>query len=242
MARLLSMSRRPVSRCGTYLASQAGSNTGGHDTFAEPSLTLSRQCGTEANTIAFQVCELMQKSRRTVQGKKQEREWTFFDKNLVEAALNENRLPANVAEYLPEDIVSPLTSAVEEILGLHPAHWTLLQHTTATILKLAEAGRVVVIGRGAHVITSALPNMVHVRLIAPLSVRVRNIREMHSLSEKEALAFIEKTDLSRARYVKRYFSADIEDTSRYDLVINTGRIDCRNSAKIIAGLLKKSCK
>jgi cytidylate kinase len=38
---------------------------------------------------------------------------------------------------------------------------------------------------------------------------------------------------ARARYVKTYFHADINDALLYHLVINTSRVGCANAARII---------
>jgi hypothetical protein len=43
----------------------------------------------------------------------------------------------------------PVEAIVEEVLGLHPSGWTLVQHTTKTILRLAGLGHTILVGRGA---------------------------------------------------------------------------------------------
>ena len=48
----------------------------------------------------------------------------------------------------------PVESIVEEVLGLHPSGWTLVQHTTKTILRLASLGHTILVGRGGNVITA----------------------------------------------------------------------------------------
>ena len=56
----------------------------------------------------------------------------------------------------------PVEAIVEEVLGLHPSGWTLVQHATQTILRLAGLGRAILVGRGANIITARLPNVFHV--------------------------------------------------------------------------------
>ena len=57
-------------------------------------------------------------------------------------------------------------------MGLHPSSWTLVQQTNATILQLAQMGNVILVGRGATVITSKLNNVFHVRLVGSLEKRI----------------------------------------------------------------------
>ncbi len=44
---------------------------------------------------------------------------------------------------------------------------------------------------------------------------------------------LEGQDLARARYVKTYHNADINDPLQYHLVINTSRMGYENSARVI---------
>ena len=43
----------------------------------------------------------------------------------------------------------------------------LVHKTAKTILQLAEMGNVIIIGRGANVVTAHMNNIFHVRLVAP---------------------------------------------------------------------------
>ncbi len=186
-----------------------------------PTITLSRQAGSGAMTIASELSAWLQ-ARGPTPGP-----WTVIDKNLVEKVLEEHQLPPAIARFMPEDRVSAIQDAVEEILGLHPATRTLWQHTAATILHLAEIGQVILIGRATNIITRQLPNAFHVRLVAPLEVRVQQVMANHSLDAKAALEWVRQTDRARHSYVKAHFNADVDDCLQYDLVINTARLPQR---------------
>ena len=123
---------------------------------------------------------------------------------------------------------------MEEVLGLHPSGWTLVQHTTQTILRLAGLGHTILVGRGANVITARLPNVFHVRLVAPLATRIRHAAEYHHLSEAEAV--VNEQDHARRRYLRRYFNAEIDDPTLYDVMLNTGRLGFARTAEVIAQL------
>ena len=137
---------------------------------------------------------------------------------------------------MTEDARLPVEAIVEEVLGLHPSGWTLVQHTTKTILRLAGLGHVVVVGRGGTVITARLPNVFHVRLVAPLEMRIRRTGEYYHLNETEAAKFVREKDHARRRYVRRYFNAEIDDPTLYDVTLNTGRFGFARAAETIAQL------
>ena len=159
--------------------------------------------------------------------------WTVFDKDLVEKVLEDHNLPTKLAQFMPEDRVSQIQDMMQEVLGLHPSSWTLAHQATETILKLAELGNVILIGRGANVITARLPHVFHARLIGSLEKRTERIRELLQVDQKAAAEFIEKTDRGRDRYVRQQYRADLNDPMLYDLIINTDRIDCEAAAALI---------
>lgn len=192
-----------------------------------PAVTLSRQTGSGAMMIAGELAEFLQ--TRTPASSP----WMVFDKNLAEKVLEEHKLPKEIARFMPEDRVSAIQDAVEEMLGLHPSSRTLLHLTTETILHLAELGHVILVGRAAHFITRRMNNVFHVRLIAPLDQRVAQVMARSQIDDLAARAFIQKQDRGRARFLKNYFHADLDDNLQYDLVVNTARIPHREVAHLI---------
>ena len=117
---------------------------------------------------------------------------------------------------------------------MHPLNWTLVQHTSNTILHLARLGNAILVGRGSNVIAAKIPEAVHVRLVAPLKQRIDHVGEFFQLTPKKAAEYVRKKDRARRRYLKRYFNVAIDDPLNYDLVINTGRVSFEEAARIIA--------
>ena len=76
-----------------------------------------------------------------------------------------------------------------------------MQHITKTILRLAGLGHTIVVGRGASVITARLPNVFHVRLVAPLATRIRHTAEYYQMSETEAAKFVREHDSWRCSII-----------------------------------------
>lgn len=193
-----------------------------------PSITLSREAGAGAVTIAKLALEILKAHHPGPVP------WTLFDRDLVEKVLEDHHLPKTIKQFMPENMVFELTGAVEEMLGLHPDSWTLIQHTADTILRLASAGHVIIVGRGANIVTARLRNVLHVRLVAPVDQRIRHVREFYNISREEAEAYVQKTDRARRRYVKQHFDAAIDNPLDYHFTINTGRVSFENAARLIA--------
>jgi len=196
---------------------------------ARRAVTLSRQTGSGAHSVAEKLAARLQ-----ALSPKDGCPWTVFDRNLVEKVLEDHNLPQRLAQFMPEDRVTEIADTMDELFGLHPPSWTLVHQTTDTILRLAELGNVILIGRGATVITSKLDYVFHVRLVGSLERRIKHVQETDHLSKEAALDLIRKEDRGRKRYLKRYFNTDLNEPLLYHLVINTDLISYDEAARIIA--------
>ncbi len=193
-----------------------------------PSVTLSRQTGCDAAAVAGALAERLRTCAPAGQ-----RHWTVYDRNLIARVLEEHKLPPEVAKFMPEDRVSAIQDAVEELLRLHPSGRTLQHQISETILHLAALGHAILIGRGANIITRKLPDVFHVRLVAPVEVRVAWIMARNLLDIKAAREVVRKGDLARERYLRDQFHVNIDDCLLYDLVINTAHLPHRAVACLI---------
>ncbi len=193
-----------------------------------PIVTISRQTGTGAHAVAEELVTRLE--ARTPSAAPP---WTLFDRNLVAQVLEDHGLPEQLSRFMPEDRVSEIADSLDELFGVHPATRTLVRKTADTILRLAELGNVVVIGRGANILTGGLGYALHVRLVGSVQRRVERIQEQLHLDPSAAADYVHRTDLGRSRYVKKYFGKDIDDPLLYDVVINTDRISSAEAAGIV---------
>jgi Cytidylate kinase len=196
----------------------------------QPSITISREAGAGAITIATMLADRLNESKKH-SGKSPS--WTVFDRNLASQVLIDHKLPLNLEKFIVEDARLPVDSIVEELLGLHPTPWTFVQQTTKTILRLVSWGRVIVVGRGAEVVTKRLPYVFHVRLVASFEQRVQHAAAHYQLTTPDAARKVREEDQARRRYLRRYFDADIDNPLLYDLVINTGSLGFAETAELI---------
>lgn len=192
-------------------------------------ITISREAGAGAVTIAGLVAERL----RAIEEDAESRPWAVFDANLAEEVLKDHHLPEKLARFIEEEARPPVDTAVEELLGLRPSPWTLVQLTTETILRLASLGHVVLVGRGANIITARMPQVFHVRLVAPWAQRVEHLAEQNRIDQAEAARIAKNRDHARRAYVRRYFNAEIDEPTLYDLTLNTGRLGFAHSADLI---------
>jgi cytidylate kinase len=224
-----------VEHCTSFISSQFQSGDGaGAEIGVRRAVTISRQAGCGALVVAEKLARYLQE-----RSPKNTHPWAIFDRNLMEKVLEDHDLPARLSQFLPEDRVSFLEDIMADLLQTYPPSQTVIRQTAETILKLASVGNVILIGRGGNVITSRLPNMFHVRLVAPLEERIEHSHKSYGMTKTEARKFCLREDLGRERYLKKYFRADINDPLLYHLIINTGLVGYDDAAKIIGDAVLK---
>jgi cytidylate kinase len=192
-----------------------------------PAITISRMTGAGGHTVASGLADYL-RDRAPAHD-----EWTIFDQNLVEKTLEDGRIAKRVTAFLEEGHKSMIKDSVEEWIGLHPSHWTLVQGINATMLRLAQVGNVILVGRGSAVITSKLKNVFHVRLVGSLERRIERVEQVHGMDRKSAASYIKKKDDGRKKYLKENFDADIDDFKYYHIVVNTDLVGYDGATRII---------
>jgi cytidylate kinase len=197
-----------------------------------PFITLSRQAGAGAETVAHLLAEKLNADLP-----QDAQPWTVFDKNLIGKVLEDADLPQEIAKHVREDKDTTVQALVGELLGLHPSMWTIFHHTSDTILKLARLGRCIIVGRGAEIITAKLKSGVHARLVAPETVRLTHLQKHFGLDDKAAAKYLHEHDEGRRRYLKTNFEKNIEDPLLYHATLNTGLLTYEQTANLLASLV-----
>jgi cytidylate kinase len=220
-----------MNKSGSFIASQAGEmkERSVAKSSPAPSVTISQQTGSGAHEIAERTAEILERSESGGRG-----QWKVYDRQLVERALEEHHLPQRIAKHMREDRRSCIQDVTEELFGLRPPSWVLVPMVVETVLHLIKAGHVIVVGRGATAITSRMPGVFHVRVVASLPRRIERVQHLRHLTREESAQFIEQEDRGAQRYVKAHFHTRIEDDLLYHLVINTDRVPYADAAMLLA--------
>ena len=130
-------------------------------------------------------------------------------------------------------------AAIDEfrLLGICPAPQMCQAYRDAVeqiMHELAEQGNVVIQGRAGQVILKNCPDTLHVRIIAPTSLRVERIAGRLGISVECAQAQVETSDRVRANYLQRFYKARWDDPSLYHLVLNTAVLTPQQAGAIIS--------
>lgn len=203
-------------------------------------ITVSRQTASLADEITRRLCERLG--------------YHYFDKALMLQLASEVGLPASeVVDASETEHQAP--GLLERLFGTNqtfdgdPAGFTYttqsdaqvemsVQQVRSLILAAYEEGNVVIAGRGGQVALADKPDVLHVRIVAPVEVRAKRWQERLGLSEAAALERVRVRDAAHVDFVKRFYGADLTDPALYDLVVNTGRLTPIAAADLIVKALE----
>jgi cytidylate kinase len=206
-------------------------------------ITISRQAGSSGSEeIATRVAELLG--------------YRCFDKRLMaqvaaEVGLSENEVidfseeNYRVVSFL-ENLIGSRSRVVAsvstrqrdrtgaETLNVENLNETYCIDLIQTAIRRAyKLGNVVISGRGGQVILQNLPDVFHVRIEAPMKVRVQRVEIQKGLNAAEAREWVVEQDRKSAEYMKRFFGVRWDDLALYHLVINTGKLAPERAAQFI---------
>ena len=109
--------------------------------------------------------------------------------------------------------------------------------TRDLLIEAVATPPAIVVGHGAQVIFGDRPGSLHLRLVAPISDRIRRIVARRSCTEKEAIAIAQYVDRDRAHYVKEYLGRDVRDPLLYAVQINTGVVAMSEAVALVSRLV-----
>lgn len=132
-----------------------------------------------------------------------------------------------VARDYREAVQEPITAAqqVED--------QQFIEATRTAIIDLAQADRVVIIGRGSNIILKDWPGVLHVGLVAPMEHCIRTIMEREHMEAREAERYAIEMEKAREAFFRKFFKASPHDASLYHLVLNMGRLTVAQAVEIV---------
>ncbi len=204
-------------------------------------ITISRQYASGGEEIAARVSELLG--------------YTIFDKTMMAEVAREVGLTEHeIVDFRETDqhslgfldrllgrrlTVAEVRTWEEDIRGVRTPTVTKVSDNQAIAMvrgvidAASKRGNVVIVGRGGQAILRGRPDVLHVRIEAPMEHRVERLVERGDYTLTHAEMDIEDHDRAARDYVKRYHNLDPYDPMHYHLLINTGLLDLETAAQVI---------
>ncbi|MCX7024234.1 MAG: cytidylate kinase-like family protein [Spirochaetes bacterium] len=169
-------------------------------------ITISREFGSEGTAIAEKTAQALG--------------YHFADKNTLEKILNEYGLMEfdRMYETLPGFWDRFDAHRMERRL-------ILVEMLNKTIIALARHGNMVIVGRGGFAVLEGLADVLHVRVQAPLQLRIRRAVEQPSIAEpSRGEMLVAENDRIQKAFIESIYGVKWDSAKNFDLVIDTGKI------------------
>lgn len=215
-------------------------------------ITISRQFGSFGDEIASKLCETLN--------------YRYFDKYMVMQAAHESDLSEQeivdytednykVRNFMERLFNRPFTLAQvkiwkEDAEGLRSPQFISLTEEVAlelvqkAIRRAHQLGNVVIVGRGGQMVLQSEPDVLHVRVEAPLETRIMRVKEWHPFEtrvdiRRGAQDLIVEKDAASAAYLQRFYGVRWDDPALYHLVINTGKMETDQAVALLAHMARE---
>ncbi|GFE57623.1 AAA family ATPase [Geobacter sp. AOG1] len=186
-----------------------------------PTITISREFGCEGFPVTEKLQELLEKQTGD--------DWTVMDKALLEEVAKHHNLSEELLHNLGEKnrFIDDMVSTFSSRWKSDKDYYRLL---CKQIVALSEKGNVIIIGRGASILTQDKPHCYHFRMIASQEFKLKSITKRLGIDEDEAEKLIRKKQRQREEFIKDFLNRDVADPTLYHLVFN----NAKNPADVIA--------
>ena len=100
----------------------------------------------------------------------------------------------------------------------------MMKMLNQVIQALAKHGNVVILGRSGFEVLRGYTDTFHVRVQAPISVRVERVMAQQELTFDEAEQMVKNKDKVRLAFVEEFYNVPWGSIQAFDLIVNTGKI------------------
>ena len=178
-------------------------------------ITIARQCGSGGHEIGKELA-----SRLGLE--------LYDRKKLEEEAKKLGKLDEN-KEFFQEKAVNSLLYSIAVSYG----ESNPMEKSFELIRELTQQKPAVIIGRCSGAIYANDPEATTVFLHADKDCRIKRVMKRDGINEKKAAKLIKEVDEKRASFHKFCTGKEWEDTSQYQLSIDTGKLDISDAADMI---------
>jgi hypothetical protein len=186
---------------------------------AVPFVTISRQTGAGGWSLAQKLIERISHDFP-------HKPWTAFDKDKVERLSSDDKTHATLNDSIEEAAHTWLDQLFQGLPSTtrQPKGEAAFHRVATTIRALAQAGRVIIVGRGGVYLTRGMTGGVHVRLVAPQAFRVQEFARRFQVPESAAAQAVREIDQRRESFYRRHFPKEALGPESFTLTLNSAAL------------------
>jgi cytidylate kinase len=186
--------------------------------FPGPVVTISRELGCPAKTIA---CMLAEKLNGIRSSKAKDHEWRWISKEILNESAKELDVDCkqieHVFDYKTRNVLEDLLLAQSK--DYYKSDMKIRTTIAKVIRGFANKGNAIIVGRGGVAISRDIPKSLHIMLEAPLEWRAVRTATKHNMTLDQARSYAQSIDKKRTQF-RNYFHGKGTDYTRFDMKLN----------------------
>jgi len=160
--------------------------------------------------------------------------WTVYDRKLIDLVCQNHKLNRILVENLDMQSKHVFGDYIKGIFTGEPSSIQVFKKCAETIFQLAAKGNVIIIGRASSLITEKLTGGIHVRIVAPLEWRVKQVAAYENIdTPKQARSYVIKNDRDRGNFAKKFLGRSLKNPVIYDMILNQQKIGLDGIVELI---------
>lgn len=136
---------------------------------------------------------------------------------------------------------------LQEALLKPPGFWERFKHERRRYLTFVQVAlcdqvksdRVIYHGNAGHLLLRGVSHVFCVKLIAPLSFRIRMLMERENMDHEEAVRHIQRMDRRRKDWTRFLYGVDWLDPDLYDLTVNLKTLEVEGAVELVTAAVKR---
>lgn len=180
-------------------------------------ITISRQAATNGGLIGRVVAERVG--------------LRVFDRELVDEIARRMQVDPNIV-FQFDEVSHGLVQSLLWDWRTHVNEEMYVRFLRQALHRIAMEDNALIIGRGANFVLHDA-HCLHVRIVAPIILRIEIYRSYFDVDEHEAERRILQEDHEKHAFARRLFGEDIDKPENYDLLINLAGLTPEMTAEII---------
>jgi len=198
-----------------------------------PVITISREFGCPSKKIA---CDLTD----AINNKRKSDKWCWVSKEILAESADHLGLHPDEIQYVFD---YKKRGIVEEIIAAQTRKYyrsdKKIRNTIGKVIKrIAETGNVIIVGRGGAAIANNIKNSLHIKLIADIKWRAKNVGKIRDMDINEAIKFTLDYDRKRKIFLD-YYWGKTSDYSIFDLIYNCNKMTSEDIVASIIHILER---
>ena len=205
-----------------------------------PVITISRECGCSAKRIATKLAKILT-GYSFQSDTKTDVEWKWVSKEIIEETAKRLALdPGKIRNVFLGEVKSSLHE-VSVAFSTEPTYTpddqAVIDTVRDVVMRIAEEGHYIIVGRAASVIAGEIPGILRIKLQAPLEWRVNRIMQISNLSHADARDYVLKVDQERELFIEHVAGQKLDNTD-FDLIFNYSTMIDDHIVDTIVNILK----